>query len=294
MAPFNNVLLIGAGGNLGVPVTKAFLKTSYNVSILSRQESTSTFPDGVTVFKVDYKDTSAVTAAMKGQDVVICMTGGIAAGDQNVFIDAAVSAGVKRFFPSEFGPYSLEPGLAELNPWLFPHKIATAKYLQSKESQMSWTGLITGAFFDWAMKAGFFQLDIATKSINLIDNGTAHFSATTLSTIAKALIACLDHAEETKNQYVFISSFVISQQNILDAVEKVDGHKWNVEHITSDWIIERGQKRLGEGDFAGIKDLTNGAAFGYRAMGNVSRNGLWNERLGLPKEDLEQAVKDVL
>ncbi|KAF4462099.1 isoflavone reductase family [Fusarium albosuccineum] len=294
MASLNNVLLIGAGGNLGVPVLNAFLDSSYKVSVLSRKESTSTFPDGVPVFKADYNDLSSVKAAMEGQDVVICIVSGIAAGDQQVFIDAAVSAGVQRFFPSEFGPYPLEPGFAELNPWVLPHKISTVEYLRSKESQMSWTSLVTGGFFDWAMKVGFFKFDLATKTVTLIDDGTSVFTATTLSTVGKALIACLNHAEETKNQYVLISSFNVSQRDILEVVERVDSQRWNVEHVTSDWIIARGRSRLAAGDFAGIKDLTRGGAFGKPAMGDLRPHGLWNDKLGLPKEDLEQAVRDVL
>ncbi|KAJ6169862.1 hypothetical protein N7485_007208 [Penicillium canescens] len=120
MALFKNVLLIGAGGNLGVPVLKAFLASPYKVGILTRKESTSTFPKCVPVFKADYTDVSSIKLAMESQDVVISMVGGIAAGDQQVFIDAALAAGVKRFLPSEFGPYSRNPEFAALNPVVLP------------------------------------------------------------------------------------------------------------------------------------------------------------------------------
>ncbi|KAJ6032926.1 uncharacterized protein N7446_008781 [Penicillium canescens] len=239
MALFKNVLLIGAGGNLGVPVLKAFLASPYKVGILTRKESTSTFPKCVPVFKADYTDVSSIKLAMESQDVVISMVGGIAAGDQQVFIDAALAAGVKRFLPSEFGPYSRNPEFAALNPPL-----------------ISWSSLVTGAFFDWAMKVGFFGFDLASKTVTLIDGGTS--------------------------------------KDILDVVEKVDGQKWTVRHVTSEEVIYNGKRRLAAGDFAGIMDLTRGGAFGKRALGDESSHGFWNDELGLPKEDIEQTIRNML
>ena len=283
-----------AGGNLGVPVLKEFLDSAYKISVLTRKESTSTFPEGVPVFKADYTDVSSVKGAMEGQDVVISMVGGIAAGDQQVFIDAAIAAGVKRFFPSEFGPYPRNSEFAALNHVVLPAKAGTVDYLRSKESQISWSSLVTGAFFDWAMKVGFFGFDLSSKTVTLIDGGTAVFTATNLSTIGKALIAMLDYADETKNQYVFVSSFNVSQKDILDVVEKVDGHKWTVKHITSEEVIAEGERKLAAGDFTGIMGLTRGGAFGKQALGDSRPYGLWDDKLGLPKEDIEQAVKDLL
>jgi hypothetical protein len=248
----------------------------------------------VPVFKADYTDISSVQGAMEGQDVVISMVGGIAAGDQQVFIDAAIAAGVKRFFPSEFGPYSRNPEFAALNPLILPAKTGTVDYLRSRESEISWSSLVTGAFFDWAMRMGFFGFDLPSKTVTLIDGGTAIFTSTSLSTIGKALITMLDHADETKNQYVFVSSFNVSQKDILDVVEKVDGQKWTVKHDTSEKVIAEGKRKLAAGDFAGIIDLTRGGAFGKQALGDSRPYGLWDDKLGLPKEDIEQAVKNVL
>src|SRR4051794_13634063 len=179
---------------------------------------------------------------MEGQDMVISMVGGIAAGDQQVFIDAALAAGVKRFLPSEFGPYSRNPEFAALNPVVLPAKAGTVDYLRSKQPLISWSSLVTGAFFDWAMKVGFFGFDLASKTATLIDGGTSVFTTTTLSTIGKALVAILEHRGETKNQYIFVSSFNVSQKDILDVVEKVDGQKWTVKHVTSEEVINNGKR----------------------------------------------------
>lgn len=278
-----------------MPILQAFLNaSSYKVSVLARKESTSIFPEGIPVFKADYTNQSEVQLAMEGQDVVICMVGANAAGDQNVFIDAAIAAGVQRFFPSEFGPYPRDAKFAAVLHVILPYKAATVDYLRTKESQISWTSLVTGAFFDWALKVGFFGFDFTTKTVGLVDNGTAVITACTLSYIAKAVIAALDHAEETKNQYVFIGEYHVSQKDILGILEKVQGQKWTVKHLTSESVIANGEKMLAEGDFRGVIDLTRGGVFSKQGLGDNKRWGLWDDKLELEKQDIEQAVRDVL
>jgi hypothetical protein len=221
------------------------------------------------------------------------MVGGNAAGDQNRFIDAALAAGVKRFFPSEFGPYSRDPKFSELMPDVLPAKAGTVDYLRTKEPEMSWSSLVNGAWFDWAMKAGLLGFDIASKTVTLIDGGTSVLTTTTLSTVGKALVAMLEHPEETKNSYVFVSSFNISQRDILEVVQKVDGQKWTIKHITSEDVITGGKRKLMAGDFAGIMDWVRGGACGQQGLGDLRPHGLWNDQLGLPKEDIEKAIRDV-
>lgn len=144
------------------------------------------------------------------------------------------------------------------------------------------------------MKIGLFGFDINSKVATLIDGGTAVFTTSTLSTIAKSTLAMLEHADETKNQYVFISSFHISQKDILDVFEKIDGQKWTVKHVTSEEIIAQGKKRLAEGDLMGATDLVGGGALSNQALGDSRPWGLWDGMFGLQKEDLEQVVREVL
>lgn len=77
---------------------KTFLESPYKVSILTCKESTSTFPEGVPVFRADYSDMDQLKSAMQGQDVVVSMVAVFATGGQQILVDAAIAAGVKRFF----------------------------------------------------------------------------------------------------------------------------------------------------------------------------------------------------
>ncbi|OCL12347.1 isoflavone reductase family protein-like protein CipA [Glonium stellatum] len=288
-----NVLLIGASGNLGPSVLKEFLDSPFNVSVLSRQESKSTFPSGVNIIKADYSSASSLASALKGQDAVISIVGGIALGDQQKFIDAAIAAGVKRFLPSEFGSNTPDPRVSAIVP-VFAAKTGAVDYLKSKESEITWSSLITGPFFDWGIKVGFLGFDLSSKTVTLIDNGTAPFSATTLSQIGKALIAILSHPAETSNKYIYVSSFNTSQREVLEVVEKISGQKWTVKNVNSKELIADATKRFQAGDFSAIPDLIRGVAFGEQGLGDSRPLGLWNERLGLKQEDFEQSIKGAL
>jgi nucleoside-diphosphate-sugar epimerase len=222
---------------------------------------------------------------------VISLVAGSALGDQNKLIDAALAAGVKRFIPSEFGSNTQSPRLLELVP-IFGAKKATVDYLKKTEDKLSWTSIITGAFFDWGLKVGFLGFDAKSKTATLIDEGKGRFSTTNLRQIGRALIKALQKADETKNQVVYVSSFEVTQAELLPIVEKVTGgEKFSIKNVTSKELLESGNEKLKKGDFSGIPNLIKAGAFGGEGLGDHEPVGLWNERLGLEKEDLEESVR---
>jgi len=69
---YQNVLLIGASGNLGKPILSALRADStFNVTVLSRADSAATFSSDVKMIKADYSNKDALVKAFTGQDVVI-------------------------------------------------------------------------------------------------------------------------------------------------------------------------------------------------------------------------------
>jgi NAD(P)-dependent dehydrogenase (short-subunit alcohol dehydrogenase family) len=160
MSSIKNVVLIGASGNLGPHILEEFLKSSFNVTVLSREDSKSTFPSGAKVVKTDYSPES-LAQAFKNQDAVVSIVGTGGFADQTKIIDAAVNAGVKRFIPSEFGSNTDNPEVRAIVP-IFNGKKQVVDYLRTKESgTFSWTALITGPFFDW-VSLSFFSVSVFT------------------------------------------------------------------------------------------------------------------------------------
>lgn len=70
-------------------------------------------------------------------------------GDQKLFVDAALAAGVKRFLSSEFSVNTMSKAVRELVP-LFEVKMELIEYLRGKEKEgLSWTGVGAGLLLDW-------------------------------------------------------------------------------------------------------------------------------------------------
>lgn len=285
-----NVIIIGAGGNLGPSILKAFLSSSFKTSVLSREGSNSTFPSGVNVLRANYDSLDSLKQAFQGQDVVISLVGGGALGDQNKLIDAAIAAGVKRFVPSEFGSNTPNPKTRAIVP-VFEAKVGTVNYLKSKEDAISWTSVVTGPFFDWGLKVGFLGLNAQNKTATILDSGNATFSTTNLGTIGQAVVKALENAEATKNRYVYVSGFQTSQNEILAAAEKITGEKWTVNKISAKDQIARGNELLQKGDFSGVGPLIQAVTFGDEQLGDLKPSGLWNEKLGLKQDSLEDSIK---
>jgi hypothetical protein len=89
--------------------------------------------------------------ALRGQDAVVSAVGMQGIPDQINIIEAAVSVGVKRFIPSEFGNALDQKRLAELEFTREPKKrvLEYAKEKAAENRDFTWTALATGNFIDW-------------------------------------------------------------------------------------------------------------------------------------------------
>jgi hypothetical protein len=81
-----------------------------------------------------------------GADVVISTVNVVAFEDQYLFLDAAIEAGVKRFFPSEFGSNTKLADVASVG-YLQP-KIKFQRHIEEKAKQglIEFTTVMTGLF----------------------------------------------------------------------------------------------------------------------------------------------------
>lgn len=145
----------------------------FNVTVLSRSSGSVAFPAGFTIRKTDYSEKDLV-AAFTGQDAVISVVGMGGFIEQKKFIDAAVSAGVKRFIPSEFSSNTLSPAVLQLLP-VFGQKLEVLEYLKTKEaSGLTWTAIWTALLFDWVkMKPPYFLGRYRSSTGELIQRNRA-------------------------------------------------------------------------------------------------------------------------
>jgi len=144
----SKVALAGAGGNIGAPILKELIDAGFEVTVLTRPDSASTFPSAARVVKVDYDSESSLKDALSGQDALISTITTASVSQQHKLVDVAISAGVKRIIPSEFGSDTLNPDNRKLP--VFGQKIAVQQQLEEKTkgTQTSYTYFINNVFLD--------------------------------------------------------------------------------------------------------------------------------------------------
>lgn len=296
--PFKNILLIGPGGSLGSILLAALRKEpSLTITLLQRISSkTPLDPKLRTILVPDNYPHVDLVAAFRGHDAVVNAMSAIKFPEQKRLIDAAVEAGVKRWFASEFGLDNSRPD-AQAENNLFLNKGMTRAYLQelAAADKLEWTSIACGIWIKWAMACDFLGMHVHQNKMVLYDNGNAHWTATTEENTAKAVAELLTRkVDYGRNRNVFLSDFVVSQRELLAEIERQTGTKYEVENIDSaKWIADH-QAAYAAGTHTAVFGLIEAAfALGERFGANFEHSGveISNEALGLKKYTLEDVVR---
>ena len=303
--PFQNVMVLGASGSVGPPIVNALLASGFSVSVLTRASSKATFATDVKVVRTNYSSESLVEA-FKGQDAVVSAIATYSTEEQMRIIDAAIAAGVRRFLPSEYGIDTSDPKIIEVLEPAKP-KHDTVQYLKSKESVgLSWTAVIVGGFFDWALAFGALGISAPGRSAMIFDGGDIPHEVTNLAQIGNAVAAILSsaHLEETANQYVYVNSFTVTQNQVVKLLEQATGSHFELTHVKGEDVWKEGSEKLKSGKFemiggsqymVGSGDMIRTEIYNRSGFNHFSqKKGLWNKRLGLPEESLEETVRRVV
>lgn len=294
-SPFKNIVIIGASGSIGSVVLEAFLKTpSVTVTILQRASSSRTVSSPsarVVTIPDDYPHDSLV-AAFANQDAVINCVTTLAVRTQLRIIAAAVEAGVRRFIPSEYGLNNNNPAARALCP-VFREKGEVQDHLRTLEHRMEWMSVACGMWLKWSAQHEFLGMHIAERKFVLWDDGEGLFSTTTEENTALAVVNALTKKwEETANKVVWLSDFAVSQKQLLEAVERATGEKFETESIDSESFIREKQAAAAAGDGEATYALIETGFVTGKYGGHLEEEGeIMNDLLELPKRSFDEVIK---
>ncbi|KAI0390785.1 NAD(P)-binding protein [Xylariaceae sp. FL0594] len=307
--PIKNVAVVGGSGNLGQHIVRELLHAGFTVTVLKRSSTssttstTTTFPGDVQTREIaDYTSIPSLTAALEGQDAVVCTisTGASIAGVQKPLVDAAVAAGVRRFVPSEFGINTrfLEDGPIKR---ILGGKLETLGYLhemhkreKEKGRSFTWTGISTGLFFDWGLDFGSIGVAKSSRTATIYDSGDEPFQATNLRTIGRAVAAVLRQPERTVNRYLTIASFNPTKNEIHATIERLTGEKWQVHRASTAEHYQIGLDKLDKGDYMAFSHFLRHRI--HRDGAGLAVTGPDNalDLLGIEEESLEDTLREWL
>jgi hypothetical protein len=107
----------------------------------------------------------------------------------------------------------------------------------------------------------------------------------------------LPSLSDYKNQFVYITSFSVSQNDMLAAVQRATGTMmpdWTLTHVPVDQYIQHGRDMFAKGDRRGMVNVLYGCTF-KRGLGDQFHGRqVANETLGLEEEDLDEVVDKVV
>ncbi|KAJ0415030.1 NAD(P)-binding protein [Aspergillus carlsbadensis] len=296
---YKNIILIGGGGSLGSVLLKSLLsEPSFNVTVLARESSKALnrIPSSATVIKIaDSYPLDDLVAAFKGQDAIVNAITSFSVAEQLKFIDAAVTAGVKRYLPSEYGLDNNTPAARELSV-VFRDKGLVQDYLREREgSGLTWTTIACGMWIGWSLRNNFLGLDYANRTITLTNSGTGPFSTTTLANTALALNRILLSPASSANQIVFLSDFATTQEELVQTIERLTGEQWTRKSINTAEAIPALKEAFSKGEtLAGYGLINIGFTEGSFSGHFEPVNKVRNAELGLPRKELEEVVREAL
>ncbi|EEA22797.1 hypothetical protein TMatcc_001653 [Talaromyces marneffei ATCC 18224] len=299
-----NIAVVGAGGQVGKYIVEALIANGkHKVTALTREGSSNTIPAGVhAIRKIDYAQPSTIADALKGQDALICTLSVRATEEAEKLSRAAAEAGVKWILPNEFGNSKNSEQIDR--EIIIGVKKGQDRKLIEELAVSSWIGIATGFWYEYSLSAGewSYGFDIKNRAVTFYDDGAKQIDTTTWPQVGLGVanllaLKVLPEDENDKsttlsqfrNDFVCLSSFKVSQQQIFGSLLKVTGTSRDDWKITSEPVKERyamGQAMLQTGDPRGFGVLLYSRAFYPDEAGQHPRND--NADLGLPEEDLDE------
>ena len=212
---------IQGAGTLGAPVLKAIIDSGkFNITVITRPSSTSTFPSGIKIVRADPTSIEELTTALKGQDAVVSTVARAGVRGQTVLVDAAIAVGVKRILPSEYAGDLSNPNAATLPP--FADKIHVRKYIEAKVAagaEITYSFIVSSIFLDWGLDCEML-LEVSSIHNPIAPFGfrsihTSHRFRSLALVLGHVLTPCSFSGDLLRQLYTMAESLSSAQQHLL-------------------------------------------------------------------------------
>lgn len=237
----DSILILGAG-ELGLSILEALSKhpkrADTKLAVLLRASSLeSTAPEkvkqrehltslGVAFEAGDVVESSVseLAATFKKYDTVASCNGMTQpSGTQAKLVDAALEAGVPRFFPWQFGMDYDIIGVGSSQS-LFDEQLAVRTKLRA-QSGTKWTIVSTGLFMSFLFQPDF-CVDVEKKIVRGLGSWDTRITMTTAEDIGRITADIMLSPEGTLDKVVFTSGDTVSYGEAADLIEERFGTKF--------------------------------------------------------------------
>jgi len=284
MSPIT-VAIAGSTGNIGPYVAKAFLSPIHPISvnrvlILTRDPSSPKAKEleGLGGQIVKLEGDAPKVEQLKGVDVLInCLSHSVPLETKDSYVQAAAEAGVKVYFPSEFG---IDHRRNDFEHPVWDGKKAHADKARAT-GKLKVISLYTGHFLETAI-GPWFGFDTKNHVYTAVGSPTAKFSTTSKVDVGYALAQLSVRAVENPSEvpdHVRISGDAKSFQEIAEIMGRESGVEIKVETIdVTEWKEKIHKEGKAKGDPLVHLRLLNGSGnvdFTKENDNQLVNPGLW-------------------
>ncbi len=250
--PFSKILILGAG-ELGMAMIKGFLKQretqpATSLTVLLRPSSADSNPSPgqtrrlqqlacwqVETITADFSLQTAeeLAAVFAPYDAIVNCSGFVGgAGTQLKISRAVLLAGVKRFFPWQFGVDYDVIGMGSGQP-VWDEQLAVRQLLRSQQ-QTSWVIVSTGMFTSFLFEDSFGVVDIARHKVRALGEAGYALTLTTPEDIGLLTAKIFFDYPLIENQVVFIAGDTLTYQQLTDRLSQHYGVRFSLEVIAKE------------------------------------------------------------
>ncbi|GBE83129.1 predicted protein [Sparassis crispa] len=251
--PLNTVALFGATGMLGSVIFKALLDThipDYQPTVVaimrpgkSLDESLKSHPR-LRVVTLDYsKGGDELVDALRGVDAVVAVLNGPGVAAQYPILDAAIKAGVRRFYPSEFGFHQAyrapgDPGARIMPLWDEKERFALHLKLHPavESGQITFTFIGVGDLYDQIPETFWcpWAQDQDTYEVPVIGDGAALADWSHTRDVARYVVATLSQPACSANATLNFPSEALSQDALVALLRAYSRREVRVRYFSHD------------------------------------------------------------
>lgn len=233
-------------------------RNQHEIIVLTRKGSNISLSSSINIIEVDYDSIESLTSALQGQDLLmITLAVGTPPQVHQNLVSAAATAGVKYVIPNAYGFDFTNPAIiADI-----PAGHLAQEYFSSISSHgMTHFSLVCGFWYEWSLAIPWcYGIDIASRKAVFFDDGNTKMNTSTWVQCGKAIATLISLPEEELRKYkdrsLYVSSFGVTQREMLDSVHRVLGTKdedWEISFETSKEKYRKGMEDMQKGDQTGF------------------------------------------
>ena len=227
---------------------------------------------------------ASLTGPFAEFDTIINCMGFIAGtGTQIKITRAVLEAGVKRYFPWQFGVNYDVVGKDSGQPvWDEQYDVRT---LLREQIATEWVIISTGMFTSFLYEPAFDVVNLSKNTINALGSWDTQVTVTTPADIGRLTTAIYLQQPRVRNEVIFIAGETTSYRKLADTVERVTQKCFSKKVLTLPTLLEQLRSNPDDGMLRYRAAFARGDGMWWPS------NKTWNAQNNIPTQDIASWLK---